>query len=157
VPGLAGSTLPRTRTSGFDSSIATATRENVAALRRRPEGRATYCVASNPGGPTNLFKGLGRYGGRSRDWNPLVRGHSGDSGVLLRSSGCQLPESPAPKIRADKPLMSAIGQIADVRSAPAQRGVPLTSISAGPNSIESLLLHIFLTDSPSEALLTTTI
>jgi hypothetical protein len=29
---------------------------------------------SSPGGPTKLFKGLGFYAGRRRDWNPLVWG-----------------------------------------------------------------------------------
>jgi len=30
-----------------------------------------------PGGPTNLFNGLGFYAGRRRDWNPLVWGIAG--------------------------------------------------------------------------------
>jgi len=48
-----------------------------------------------PGGPTKLFKGLGIYGGRRRDWNPLAWGVVvGAAAKLLIRSGILAPALP---------------------------------------------------------------
>ena len=50
------------------------------ALEPQATDRCLAEVPVPPGGPTNLFNGLGFYAGTPGDWNPLVWGIGGDPG-----------------------------------------------------------------------------
>ena len=59
------------------------------ALEPQARERCLFDAPGMPGGPTKLFKGLGFYAGRPRDWNPLVWGIARCLPWVLEAVGIQ--------------------------------------------------------------------